>query len=229
MPYRRLPNTDQARIKALRAAVEKGDIYKPIISLKTLSEARTFLSRFEMAQMYYKQCWDNQVNSSKKYQLSVKNARMYISHFIQVLNLAIIRSEIKEGYKDFYSLPKENYSVPDLTNESSILEWGEKIILGERERLRYGGVPIYNPTIAKVSVHYDIFKEGYELQKNLQNITARSLEKLASMRERADEVILDIWNQVESNFRNLSGEERLNKCREYGVVYYYRAGEKKSE
>ena len=27
MPYRRLPNTDQARVRALKAAVVKGDIY----------------------------------------------------------------------------------------------------------------------------------------------------------------------------------------------------------
>ena len=27
MPYRRLPNTDQARIRALKAAVGKGDVY----------------------------------------------------------------------------------------------------------------------------------------------------------------------------------------------------------
>ena len=27
MPYRRLPNTDQARIRALKAVVAKGDIY----------------------------------------------------------------------------------------------------------------------------------------------------------------------------------------------------------
>ena len=27
MPYRRLPNTDQARVRALKAAVEKGDVY----------------------------------------------------------------------------------------------------------------------------------------------------------------------------------------------------------
>ena len=27
MPYRRLPNTDQARIRALKAVVVKGDIY----------------------------------------------------------------------------------------------------------------------------------------------------------------------------------------------------------
>ena len=56
MPYRRLPNTDQARVRALKAAVEKGDLYSVrdlAISLKTLFEARNFLQRFEAAQIYY--------------------------------------------------------------------------------------------------------------------------------------------------------------------------------
>ncbi len=47
MPYRRLPNTDQARIRALKSAVGKGDVYNVnelAISLNTLSEARNFLS-----------------------------------------------------------------------------------------------------------------------------------------------------------------------------------------
>jgi len=232
MPYRRLPNTDQARIKALNVAVEKGSTYNVssvTVSLKNVYEAKNFLLKFERAQSYYKQCLDNQVNSNHKYQLSVKNARLYISHFIQVLNLAIIRSEIKEEFKDLYGLSRDNNSVPDLTSESAMLEWGEKIIKGEEERLKIGGIPIYNPTIAKVRVHYNIFREGYTSQKNLQVITNRSLEALASMREQADELILDIWNQVEQKFENLSGEERLNKCREYGVVYYYRTGEKKPD
>ena len=46
MPYRRLPNTDQARVRALKAAVEKGDVYNVrdlAISLKTLFDARNFL------------------------------------------------------------------------------------------------------------------------------------------------------------------------------------------
>lgn len=228
MPYRRLPNTDQARIKALSIAIEKGDVLgSSVLSLKILSDAKSFLPRFRTAQTYYKQCLDNQVRSSKKYQVYVKNARLYISHFIQVLNLAVIRSEIKEEYKDYYGLSRENNSVPDLTNETAILDWGEKIILGEKERLRHGGVPIYNPTIAKVAVHYDIFKEGYERQKSFQNMTNRSLEALASMRGRADEIILEIWNQIEKKFEDLSKDERLDKCREYGVVYYYRTGEAK--
>ena len=43
MPYRRLPNTDQARVRALKAAVEKGEMYNVrdlAITLKTLFEAR---------------------------------------------------------------------------------------------------------------------------------------------------------------------------------------------
>ena len=50
MPYRRLPNTDQARVRALKAAVEKGEMYNVrdlAITLKTLFEARNFLHRFE--------------------------------------------------------------------------------------------------------------------------------------------------------------------------------------
>lgn len=232
MPYRRLPNTDEARVRALRMAVEKGseyDAYDLVISLKTLTEARNFLRGFEGAQTYYKQCYENQAKSSRKHQANVKTARLYVSHFIQVLNMAVLRSDIKKANKELYGLSVNNYSVPDLTSEAAIAEWGNKIIIGEQKRLSLvGGVAIYNPTIAKVKVHYDIFMEGYERQKSLQLITSRSLENLASMRDTADQIILDIWNQVEKKFEDVRPpEERLAKCREYGVVYYYRSNEKR--
>lgn len=233
MPYRRLPNTDQARIRALKSAVGKGDVYNVnelAISLNTLSEARNFLSKFEIAHNYYAQCYDNQVKESPKHQSNVKTARLYISHFIQVLNLSVLRSEVKPIHKKLYCLPIDNYNVPDLTSEAAMVEWGKRIIEGERKRTSQGGVPIYNPTIAKVKVHYDIFVDSYERQKALQVLTNRSLEGLATMRTRADELILDIWNQVEEKFWNISPNElRLDKCRDYGVIYYYRTGEKRPE
>lgn len=232
MPYRRLPNTDLARVRALKSAVErceKYNVYDLAISLKTLTEARNFLLRFEGAQAYYKQCYDNQSRSSHKHQSNVKMARLFISHFIQVLNMAVLRSEIKKSYKELYGLSVDNYNVPDLTSEAAIAEWGEKIITGERKRMDAGGgAPIYNPTIAKVKVHYDIFMEGYLRQKELQTITNRSLENLSSMRHTADQIILNIWNQIEEKFEKVQpNEKRLDLCREYGLVYYYRSHEKK--
>lgn len=231
MPYRRLPNTDLARVRALKSAVErceKYNVYDLAISVKTLNEARNFLLRFEGAQAFYKQCYDNQSRASRKHQANVKAVRLFISHFIQVLNMSVLRSEIKKTHKELYGLSLDNFNVPDLTSESAIVEWGEKIIHGERKRQSSGGgVPIYNPTIAKVKVHYDIFMEGYSRQKELQTITSRSLEKLASMRNTADQIILDIWNQVEKKYEDMQpNDKRLDMCREYGLIYYYRSSEK---
>ena len=204
MPYRRLPNTDQARVRALKAAVEKGDVYNVrdlAISLKTLFEARNFLLKFEAAQIYYTQCYDNQSRASRKHQANVRMARLYISHFIQVLNLAVLRDEIKSVHKELYDLPEANV-VPDLLSEAA----------------------------ARVKVHYDIFLDSYERQKSYQSATNRSLDELASMRDRADELILDIWNQVETKFQEVNpNEARLEKCRDYGLVYYYRSNEKVKE
>lgn len=82
-----------------------------------------------------------------------------------------------------------------------MVDWGKKIIEGERRRTSQGGVPIYNPTIAKVKVHYDIFVDSYEKQRALQALTNRSLEELSSMRARADELILDIGTKWKKSSR----------------------------
>lgn len=233
MPYRRLPNTDQARIRALKAVVVKADIYNVYdlaVSLKTLTDARNFLMKFEAAQSYYSECFDRQSKAGRKHQANVKTARLYLFHFIQVLNLAVIRSEVRLSHKEYYGLDTKNNNVPDLTTEAALAEWGRKIIEGENKRISQGGIPIYNPGIAKVKVHYDIFMESYEKQKNFQILTARSLEALSSMRPEADGLILDIWNQVEEKFGEVvPHEKRLDLCRDYGIVYYYRSGEKSKD
>ncbi len=230
MPYRRLPNTDQARIRSLKAAVDKGvscSIHDLAFTPKVLNDARNFLRKFEAAHVYYVQCYENQATASPKHQANIRVARLYISHFIQVLNLAVIRDEVKKSQKSLYGLPADNGSVPDLTADSAIAEWGQRIIAGEQKRVAQGGIPIYNPTIAKVRVHYDLFMDTYDRQKGLQQLTNRRLEQLAAMRAEADALILDVWNQVEAHFSNAyPNEVRLEKCREYGVIYYYRTGEK---
>lgn len=230
MPYRRLPNTDQARIRALKAAIEKADAYdNPYgipFSFKVLGAARNFLPRFEAAHIFYMECFERQAAAGRKHQAHVKMARLYLSHFIQVLNLAVIRSEIRLSHKEYYGLDAQN-SLPDLSSEQALVEWGRKVIEGENRRISQGGIPIYNPTIAKVKVHYDIFLEGYGRQKSFQLATARALEALAAMRQEADALILDIWNQVEAKFEQiLPNEKRLELCRSYGLIYYYRTSEK---
>ena len=229
MPYRRLPNTDKARLKALKTVVdesEKQPLNAAPVSYKSLHEAKTILGVFENIVSQYNQTFESQVIANKKYQQIIKNVRLYISHFIQVLNLTVIRGEIKKENKRFYKLQPDDYTVPDLTSEAALMEWGKNIIDGENERTRNGGIPIYNPTIVKVKVHYDIFKEYKNNQKLFQESTSRNQDNVASMRAEVDKIILDIWNQVEAAFAaEPSLYKRLKACERYGVVYYYRRGE----
>ncbi len=229
MPYRRLPNTDKARLKALRMAVEESEkqqLNEAPISYKLLHEAKTICSVFDNIVQQYNQTFESQVVANKKYQQIIKNVRLYISHFIQVLNLAVIRGEIKAENKRYYKLQPDDYTVPDLTSEVALMEWGKNIIDGENERTRNGGIPVYNPTIVKVKVHYDIFKEYKNSQKLFQESTSRNQDQVASMRANVDKIVLEIWNQVEATFAHLPLSQRLEMCGRYGVVYYYRKGEK---
>lgn len=233
MPYRRLPNTDQSRLRSLDRAQQKGeihDMYDLAFSQKTLVEIKSFLPLFEKALFEYKQSHDQQVASNLKYQEKIKKARLYISHFIQVLNLAVIRGEVKSENQVLYGLEPNSRSVPDLSSDDSIMEWGDRVIDGERQRIAKGGTAIYSPSIANVQVHFDIFKDAYNKQRVLQNNTARFLENIARLRQRADDIILITWNEVEEHFSSVEdSNEKLDKCRDYGLIYYYRKGEKKED
>jgi len=143
-----------------------------------------------------------------------------------VLNFGVIRNEIKPEMKRLYGLEPSNFAVPDLSTEGALLTWGERIINGEQERIKKGGAPIYNPAIAKVSVHYDIFKDLRLSQKVYQKSTNRYLEILTGLRKGADEIILDIWNQVEDSYKSRPETQKRALCEAYGVRYYFRKNEK---
>lgn len=230
MPYRRLPNTDQARLRALRAAIKQAGqqtFNEQVVTFKSIRDAENYLHVFEKQMFLYKQTLESQINANKQYQQVLYNARMYISHFIQVFNLAVIRGDIKKEHKLFYHLDPDTHNVPDLTTESALMQWGQYIIDGENERIRNGGSPIYNPTIAKVQVHFEVFKEYKSNQKLYQATTTRNWEELVKLRQNGDTIILDIWNQVEEFYKDETPYKKLIKCEKYGLVYYYRRNEKK--
>lgn len=228
MPYRRLPNTDNARIRALKTAIEKcenTDFREVPIDMKTLQEAKSIVSHFIEICNRYQITYNTQIKANSSFQHKVRNARMYLSHFIQVVYMCVIRSEIKPENLSLYGLDENKFIVPDLNSSDLILEWGEKVIKGEEARIANGGVPIYNPTIAKVKVIFSLFKDGYQTQKIHQKATARMLKEVADERVNVDEIIFRIWEQVESKYLELPMDQRLERNMEYGLIYYYRKGE----
>ena len=228
MPYRRLPNTDNARLKALKQAMKSAIGVHPTklpFSQTSLQKAKYFLPQFEQSIIQHKNSYDHQVDKNKEFLEHFRKSKLYISHFIQVLNFAIIRGEQPESVKEYYGLGDSK--VPSLNTEQDIFLWGKKMIEGEQKRVGKGGSYLTNPTIGVVRVRYEQFKEAARRQKTLQDTTQRTLDKVTSLREDADTIIVNIWNEVEESFDEMSNGKKRSKAEDYGIIYVYRKNEVK--
>ena len=229
MPYRRLPNTDLARIRAMQAAIKKGNILPPFqlaFSQSLLAKLKPFLSAFEKAVDEQRRAIDLQASKNKDYSQTFKKAQMYVSHFIQVLNFAIIRGELPVKVRNHYGFELESNRVPSLNAEEELIEVGANLIKGEHSRTLAGGTPILNPKISLVSMHYEKFLEMHNNQKKLKENSARANNNVANLRMKADQHILDLWNEIEQYFNDMEPNEKRKKCEEYGLVYVFRKTEK---
>ena len=228
MPYRRLPNTDSSRMKALNTAILKGKELPPFklaFTQSSLQNIQSFLPRFEQALIQKKQDYTKQVDNNKVYLRTMKKARLYISHFIQVMNMAIARGEISANTRTYYGMKETDKNLPTLQTESEIISWGQKIIEGEAKRVAKGQTPITNPTVAVVKVRYEQFLDAYNFQKTLQKKNTLNHDKLSSLREKANGIILQIWNEVEESYKDLPEEMKREKAKKYGLVYVFRKNE----
>ena len=230
MPYRRLPNTDQARLRAFEAALEKGKriaLKELAFSEHNLNKLQDLYPRLSAAMRQLNMAKENQFNKSKEYGAVFKKAKLYITHFLQVVNFAILREEMKPEVREFYGLAADSQRIPSVNLEKDVTEWGKKLIDGEQQRMARGGSPIYNPSIALVKVHYEHFIDAYRMQKAMQNQTNLASQRIIDLRDQADKLIQEVWNQVEESFDYLSPEIKRENAADYGVVYVYRPAELK--
>jgi len=228
MPYRRLPNTDLARLRALRIAYEKGKELPPFnlaFSQPTFQKVVSNLHAFEKVVMECRQAFSIQVEKSKEYTHLLKKAKLYMSHFIQVVNMAIARGDLSPADRDYFGFGRDQSKVPSFGTEAEVIRWGEKLIQGEMLRIKKGLTPVTNPTMAVVKVRYENFMEAYRFQKILQKNLQRSQEKLIEQRKIVDAIISAVWNEVELTYKDLPDESRRNHAKIYGLVYFFRKSE----
>ena len=140
--------------------------------------------------------------------------------------MAITRSELPASTRISFGINENDKSLPVLVSEKEIIYWGKKLIDGECSRTLLGQTPITNPTIAVVKVRYEQFIEANRFQQILKEKNNRALENLSSLRNEADEIIKNIWNEVESSYKDLPDNLKRERAKEYGLIYIYRKNEK---
>jgi hypothetical protein len=212
----------------MKTALELGKELPPhklAYSSKTLVQLQRFLHQFENSLQLQRQTLASQEKKSKNHNEVLRKSRMYLTHFIKVMNMAVLRGELPPETRAFYGIPTDDPTVPSLNNENELVSWGRRVIDGEIFRIKKGGSPITNPTIAVVKVRFEQYLDAL----NFQNIISKRAQdyslKVNELRKEADDIILTLWNEVESTFANIEESERRTSCEKYGLVYFFRKGE----
>jgi cell division protein ZapA (FtsZ GTPase activity inhibitor) len=229
MPLKKLPETDEERLEILQAIMnqdEMSDLENKIIPIADVQDMRTFLISYEGALFILNQSIEDEKNAQLKYNELFLNAQLYISHFLQVLFLTVIRKEIKAELLSLYGFENgDTLVLPDLSTEEAVLKWGENLIKGESERIYRGGIPLYNPAIAKVKVHFELFKDEIQSLSIYKKNSERWKDKLEIIREKATDLIWNIWKRVEEKYGKSSIGEQTAKYRAYKIQYGFYRGE----
>jgi hypothetical protein len=169
-----------------------------------------------------------QIQADKNHEFKAKmdKARMYVSHFIQVLYLTSERGEINGGIK-YYGLGEFEGKVPPLNTEEEILYWGNKVVEGEQKRIQSGGSAIYNPSIALVRIKVEEFRDAAIFQQNLKKNTTRTYNAMQELRKTTNDFISQLWNEIEEGIKTDNPKHKRQIAQEYGIVYIFRRKEKR--
>ena len=88
---------------------------------------------------------------------------------------------------------------------------------------------MYNPSIALVRIHVERFEEAFRSRLPLQKAVDYAVSQLELLRSPADELILAIWNAVESHYEDLPADDKRRMAEKYGVSYVFRKKELEKE
>lgn len=226
MPYRRLPNTDRARVRAMKAALKnQEEEVELIIPYDFRVKLQEVAQNFENKLNFKNSTQQKGVAQNRKHTELTAKARMYLSHFMQVMNMSIQRGELAKSARLFYGIEKEDSKLPDFSTDALLLEWGAKIIEGENNRMAKGGNRIYNPSLALVSINFENFKESFQNLQHQQKIQLRANTEITSYRPIADKYILELWNILEKHFECSNETKFRTACSAWGISYVYRKSE----
>ncbi len=227
MPYRRLPNTDAARMKALHTALQKGNDLSPLelaFPQKSYYQLRSFIPNYEAALLDYTRKKEAFSRQSRETHEHFRKARLFLTHFIQVTFFAIQRGEIPESTLKYFGLDSHK-TLPSLQSFEELVEYGKRILDGEKTRIQEGKRPVTNPTAAVVKVRYEVFLDSYHSYRIHKKNKSLAQEKILSLRKEADRLIAGLWDNIETFFGDLPDTMRRQKAADYGITYVYRKNE----
>ncbi len=221
MAYRRLPNTDKARIRVLKILLERleNSAHSDMISSYQLIAIKELHHEFSSRTIKRQQITELRKMENQRKKEIVQQLKLSISHFFQVLNFAIIRGEIDKVRRNLYQQEENTGVIPGLNSESQIQRWGKIVVRGEEKRIAFGEPEISHPHYKNVELLLAQLKHSKQKLEALELELNQLQESIKIHRTKLDELIKKTWDDIEFYFKDKSKEDKRELAANYGVVY----------
>ena len=228
MPTLRIPHSDVGRLTFLRTAAQtatrdqaNGLIY---ITPDTLSELNEFLQIFDLAFLHVSAAVGERSREVEESEAAMAKLKMVLDDLWEVLRRRIRRSGEPVGVLRFYGLDVEG-QPPELSTHEEWLELAEQVIQGDAQAVAAGYATAVCPSVAELQAALD------SARKELGDVTPaereldRAEEAVLSLRQQADDLILDIIEELRFHTRKEDPASQRHLLRTYGATYRYQPGE----
>jgi hypothetical protein len=239
MPTRRLPNTTPGVLRTLRRAREawqntalpadRAISAEQWAQLDPAATPASLLTRFEKEVSDVDLALAAQAPLTSQHALLAAQLTTVVSHFHQVLDLAIVRGQWPPALRAYYGRDVELGLLPPLSSYEEVEEAAEAIVAGETARATAEGaqhLPMSMPRASDVSSLLQASRSARTTAGVAMGLTNREREEVQTLYPAAQELAVDVCDTVEFFFRRdpLPGSRRT-KCKRWGVVYLYAPGE----
>lgn len=125
--------------------------------------------------------------------------------------------------------------VPNIRSQQDLVIWAKNLIEGEEKRLAKNAEgkatarPMSNPRISEVENEFNKYIELSNIQSAEKQAFDAENKDVLDMLPEMDELIRDIYDEVEFYYRKETPANKRKLAREWGAVYISRKGEDSEE
>ncbi len=229
MPFRQLPATDATRSQALVSGLKKSSAVTGtarLISADTAARLVSFVPTWEKEVIERADALGKQTSVTTALNLTGEKLRTTVSHFIQVYQFGVARGVFSPSGRAVYDLSVNEETVPALAAEADLLLWADRIIKGDPRRVTNFTEPaMAMPSAGEVGTALTAYNTELTLQTAAKDSLESEQSDVNQLRPEADQLIRDVWDEVEFALRQLETSTLRRRAREWGVFYALRPGE----
>jgi hypothetical protein len=229
MPFRQLPASDPTRSQALAAGLKKSAAVTGsarLISADTAARLTAFVPKWEKEVTERADALGKQTSVTTALNLAGDKLRTTVSHFIQVFQFGAARGVFSPSGRAVYDLSVNEETVPVLASEADLLLWADRIIKGDPRRVtNFSELAMAMPSAADVSAALAVYNAELTLQTAAKDSLEGEQSDVNQLRPEADQLVRDVWDEVEFALRQLEPSTLRRRAREWGVFYALRPGE----